>query len=72
MLDAIKKGIAEMRGAEPLTALTDLSAWLDTAKGIPGHEEGRRGEILSQGFRHNTIAKVEHQIGLREPRDSLP
>src|SRR3989449_8494544 len=48
MLDAIKKGIAEMRGAEPLTALTDLSAWLDTAKGIPGHEEGRRGEILSQ------------------------
>jgi hypothetical protein len=47
MLDAIKKGIAEMRGADPLTALTDLSAWLDTAKGIPGHEEGRRGEILS-------------------------
>src|SRR6267378_215731 len=48
MLDGIKKGIAEMRGADPLTALTDLSAWLDTAKGIPGHEEGRRGEILSQ------------------------
>ncbi len=48
MQDGIKKGIAEMRGADPLTALTDLSAWLDTAKGIPGHEEGRRGEILSQ------------------------
>src|SRR5258708_4388773 len=45
MLDAIKKGIAEMRGADPLTALTDLSAWLEAAKGIPS--EALRGEILS-------------------------
>jgi hypothetical protein len=47
MLDGIKKSIAEMRGADPLTALAELGALLDTAKGIPGHEEGLRGEILS-------------------------
>jgi hypothetical protein len=45
MLVAIKKSIAEMSGAEPLTALADLSACLDTAKGT--HEEGPRGEMLS-------------------------
>src|SRR3989449_5914875 len=47
MLDAIKKGIAERREAEPLTALTDLSGWLDAAKGIPSHDEALRSEILS-------------------------
>src|SRR2546428_13612729 len=47
MLDAIKKGIAEMRGAEPLTALTALSGWLAAAKGIPSHDEALRGEVLS-------------------------
>jgi len=45
MLAGIKKGIAEMSGAEPLTALADLSTLLDTAKGA--HEEGLRGEGLS-------------------------
>jgi len=45
MLAGIKKGIAEMSGAEPLTALADLSTLLDTAKGA--HEEGLRGEALS-------------------------
>src|SRR5216684_8815413 len=42
---AAAKLLAEMRGADPLTALTDLSAWLEAAKGVPG--EGLRGEILS-------------------------
>src|SRR5436189_3258886 len=45
MLDRIKKDIAGLRGADPLTALTDLSAWLEAAKGTPG--EALRGEILS-------------------------
>ena len=42
---AAAKLLAEMRGADPLTALTDLSAWLEAAKGTPG--EALRGEILS-------------------------
>jgi hypothetical protein len=45
MLARIKKSIAEMRGADPLTALADLGGLLDTAKG--SHEEGLRGEMLS-------------------------
>jgi len=44
---AAAKLLAEMRGADPLTALNDLSAWLDAVKGIPSHDEGIRGEILS-------------------------
>ena len=32
---AAAKLLAEMRGADPLTALTDLSAWLEAAKGTP-------------------------------------
>ena len=42
---AAAKLLAEIRGHDPLTALTDLSAWLEAAKGIPS--EGLRGEILS-------------------------
>jgi len=45
MLDAIKKAIAEMRGADTLTALAGLSGCLDTAKG--SQEEGLRAEMLS-------------------------
>jgi hypothetical protein len=44
---AAAKLLAEMRGADPLTALNDLSAWLDAVKGIPSHDEGIRGDILS-------------------------
>jgi len=41
------KLLAEMRGFDPLTALDELSAWLDAVKGIPGDDERVRGEILS-------------------------
>src|SRR5712691_2841205 len=41
---AAAKLLAEMRGADPLMALNDLSAWLDAVKGIPS--EGLRAEIL--------------------------
>lgn len=44
---AAAKLLAEMREADPLTALNELSAWFDAVKGIPGHDEGIRGEILS-------------------------
>lgn len=44
---AAAKLLAEMRGADPLTALNDLSAWLDAVNGIPGHDEAIRCEILS-------------------------
>jgi hypothetical protein len=40
------KLLAATRGAEPLTALTDLSAWLDAAKEIPGDDEKLRSDIL--------------------------
>ncbi len=41
------KLLAAMRGVDPLTALTELSAWLDAAKEIPGDDEKVRGDILS-------------------------
>ena len=41
------KLLAAMRGADPLAAVTDLSAWLDAAKEIPGDDEKQRSEILS-------------------------
>jgi hypothetical protein len=41
------KLLAAMRGAEPLAALSDLSAWLDAAKEIPGDDEKLRSDILS-------------------------
>ncbi len=44
---AAAKLLAEMRGADPLTALNDLSAWLDAVKGIPSHDEKIRSDILS-------------------------
>jgi hypothetical protein len=44
---AAAKLLAEMRGADPLTALNELSAWLDAVKDIPGHDEGIRGDVLS-------------------------
>jgi hypothetical protein len=44
---AAAKLLAEMRGADPLSALNDLGAWLDAVKGIPSHDEGIRGDILS-------------------------
>jgi hypothetical protein len=42
-----EKLLAEMRGFDPLTALGELSGWLDAVKGIPGDDERVRGEILS-------------------------
>lgn len=44
---AAAKLLAEMREADPLTALNELSAWLDAVKDIPSHDEGIRGDILS-------------------------
>lgn len=41
------KLLAEMREADPLTALNELSGWLDTIKGVPSHEERVRSEVLS-------------------------
>jgi len=41
------KLLAATRGVDPLTALTDLSTWLDAAKEIPGDEERLRSDILS-------------------------
>src|SRR5882762_39974 len=41
------KLLAEMRGFDPLTALDELSAWLDAIKGIPGDDQRVRGEILA-------------------------
>ena len=41
------KLLAGMRGFDPLTALNELSAWLDAVKVIPGGDEKVRGEILS-------------------------
>jgi len=65
-----------MRGADPLTALTDLSAWLDTAKGIPGHEEDaaarysrrsrRRAGAHLSALLAQIIAKPAGEQGTRE------
>ena len=44
---AAAKLLAELRGAEPLTAVRELTAWLDAAKSISGHDEKIRCEILS-------------------------
>jgi hypothetical protein len=41
------KLLAETRDFDPLTALNELSAWLDAVKGIRGEDETVRGEILS-------------------------
>ena len=41
------KLLAGMRGFDPLTALDELSAWLDAIKGIPGDDQRVRGEILA-------------------------
>jgi hypothetical protein len=41
------KLFAELREADPLTALRDLSAWLEEAKDISGDQEKVRGDILS-------------------------
>jgi hypothetical protein len=41
------KLLAELREADPLTALRDLSAWLEEAKDIPGDDEKVRGDILA-------------------------
>ena len=41
------KLLAGMRDFDPLTALNELSAWLDAVKAIPSNDETVRGEILS-------------------------
>ena len=41
------KLFAELREADPLTALRDLSAWLEEAKDISGDHEKVRGDILA-------------------------
>jgi hypothetical protein len=41
------KLFAELREADPLTALRDLSAWLEEAKDISGDQEKARGDILA-------------------------
>ena len=42
------KTLAEMRGADPLTALSDLGGWLDMVKGLARQNETGRSEVLSQ------------------------
>lgn len=44
---AAAKLLAELRGADPLTALKDLTAWVDAVKALPGTEEKIRSELLS-------------------------
>ncbi len=41
------KALAALRGADPLAALNDLSAWLDSAKDISGDDEKARIDLLS-------------------------
>jgi hypothetical protein len=41
------KLLAAVREVDPLAALTELSAWLDAAKEIPGDDEKLRSDILS-------------------------
>lgn len=41
------KLLADLRAADPLTALNELSGWLETVKPIPGHDERVRSEVLS-------------------------
>jgi hypothetical protein len=41
------KLLAEIREADPLTALNKLSGWLDMLEGIPSHDERVRSEVLS-------------------------
>jgi hypothetical protein len=44
---AAAKLLAELRGADPLAALKDLTAWLDAVKALPGRDEKIRSELLS-------------------------
>ncbi len=44
---AAAKLLAELRGADPLVALKDLTAWLDAVKALPGSDEKIRNELLS-------------------------
>ena len=44
---AAAKLLVEIRDFDPLTALNELSAWLDAVKGAPNNDETVRGEILS-------------------------
>ena len=44
---AAAKLLAELRKADPLAALKDLTAWLDAVKAIPDSDETIRSEILS-------------------------
>ena len=41
------KLLAELRGADPLTALNDLGAWIETVRDISGSDEKARGDILA-------------------------
>jgi len=41
------KLLAELRNADPLTALNDLGAWIETVRDISGDDEKSRGEALS-------------------------
>ena len=44
---AAAKLLAQLRGADPLTALRELTAWIGEVKAIPGSDEAIRSEILS-------------------------
>src|SRR5258706_8446435 len=44
---AAAKVFAELRQADPLTALRDLGAWLEEAKDIPDDQEKVRNDILA-------------------------
>ena len=49
LLDPVSaaKLFTELQGADPSTALQDLSAWLEEAKDIPGEHEKTRSDILA-------------------------
>lgn len=44
---AAAKLLAQLRGADPLTALKELTAWIGEVKAIPGGDETTRSEFLS-------------------------
>jgi hypothetical protein len=71
------KLLAELRTADPLTALAGLDGWLEAAKGIAGDDERVRSDFLAliqeAGEAHlskllaQSSAKTTEQQGSREP-----
>ncbi len=61
---AAAKLLAELRKAEPLAALKDLTAWLDAIKAIPDRDERLRCEILSHieeaSYRHLSVLLAQY------------